>query len=1562
MPNLSMSRRSLRGWRLVAALIGVALLVGGGAALADPEAVRSFVVRPFGVRGTTVLPDRYLRAWDPITVFFPDARGTPGPEDHPEKWATLSPTRPGAWAWVDARTLQFKPAEAWPPLGLYTVRADRTETRLATYTAPPLAMSPAAGTVTDDPVDQIELSFPEAVDPAVLARMVEVELRPLPGLDPAAATWRGARDFRVKRLDTPSVDLSGGRDTGGGASDQGPPAVAYALLFDTPIPLDTAVIVHLRLSRDEAVDERAKGEPAASPASVAWRFETAPPFRVTHVGCSGRWVTVPPSGGHHAEEAPLVCPSHEVRLSFSGRPGVVTPVDVRNLVSLTPAVDGLDFRVEDTVLILTGAFRADRAYTVRVNPTALVDVSGRPLVLEGATTLTVGFRDPEGYARLVAADGVVERHGAQTIPVEARGERQLDLRIFRVDPLDAAFWPFDSQPLVVDESSRPPGPGEEPPHPGTDPSQRVSLGTRGQLLQLLGSPPVSELVPLPIVDGDAHRLGLDLAPYLARIAGPDAAGTYLVGIRRPAGGAERSYMRLQVTDLSLTTVEEADAVRYIVTSLATGGPVAGASVRIEGPRSASTTTWEALATVTTGADGSVTWKAPGRDAEARLTPRRIVVQKGDDMLVLHADRPPSAYADNHWSSRGERWLGWAFDKLEGRRPAPQTLCHVWTERPVYRPEEKVYIQGWVRTREEGELAPVRMPGTLQIDGPGGLRWRVPLETDADGGFFHLFEADDRPSGAYVARYQTDKGAQICQVPFQTEAWRLPDFAVDLHGPAQATMDAPFDVKLVAGWYAGGAVAGRPVRWRVTQYPATWQPPQRAGFVFSSDSRYSAGTEFVGEARVESEARTDAQGAVTLTVDPSAESDTRPRTYVVEATVTGEDAQTVTTSRHYEALPPSVLGLKVARYLERTDTIPVEAIVTAPDGTLRPNQRATIRLFRREWHSVVQASDLEGGEPRYRTDAVDIPVQEWPITSGTTPTALRLPAARSGVYVVELEGRDRRNRAQVVRTDLYVAGEEPVAWEKPQAGLFTLTPDHDAYDPGDTAAVVVHSPYASARALVITEAPDGNRYQWLEVRGGSATVKVPITKNEVPRVPVHVVLMRGRAGEPAGSGPDLGKPSTIASTAWLTVNPVENQVKVTVTNPSRSEPGRDLPVTVTLASSKGRPLGGTVALWLVDAAVLALGREQRLDPLPSFITPAVSRILVHDTRNLVFGRLPVAPAPGGDGGGDGGLLEKTTIRKDFKSVPYYEPHLVVGPSGTVTVKVKLPDNLTVFKIRAKAAAGPDRFGSGVGEVAVRLPVVVQPSFPRFVRAGDQFEATAFGRAVEGVGARDRHRSPSRASRSVPRRRRPWRWIRTRPRRCGSRSRCRRRSWMPRGGPSEHRSRSGSACAATWTAPRMRSRSPSRCGRTGLPWFGASSPSLRRVSHSDSPASRSRPAPGRYAGSTRSRPTGRCSGRRARSRPSPPGPTGTPPQRWAAGASGWRWAGCGGRLTRCPHRRTRPSAYRGAGGRSARWVWVGQIPPCVRSSTAWPPVSTHGVSSAPSRGRRGGSGSPPRPTAS
>src|SRR6202030_3569218 len=191
------------------------------------------------------------------------------------------------------------------------------------------------------------------------------------------------------------------------------------------------------------------------------------------------------------------------------------------------------FETSGRQLIARGDFRRDTLYRVWLVPAAgIVDAKGRPLEVRGQSEVFVVFPQLSGFLRWTASQGIVERLGPQQLPLEGRGFERVDLRVYPVDPLDRSFWPFPDAPVALDESTRPPGPGEEP-EPWLAPDKGVNAAALTRYLRALGSPPVSELVALPLRRaGATARFGLDLAPHLERLAGRGAAGTYVVGIRR----------------------------------------------------------------------------------------------------------------------------------------------------------------------------------------------------------------------------------------------------------------------------------------------------------------------------------------------------------------------------------------------------------------------------------------------------------------------------------------------------------------------------------------------------------------------------------------------------------------------------------------------------------------------------------------------------------------------------------------------------------------------------------------------------------------------------------------------------------------------------------------------------------------------------------------------------------------------------------------------------------------------------------------------------------------------
>ncbi len=1257
--------------------------------------------------GAHVLPDRFLRHWDALTFLFdqPTGPAAGGPEDAPGRYVTLDPPKPGAWTWLGAQSLQFRPTEPWEPLRREAVTIGGVTTALVPLLPVPTATGPADSSDGTAGLDTAALVFDQPVDLAVLARLLTIELRPQSPRSVQPPQVLTAADFDVRAAER--------------ASRADPQTVTVTL--HQPIPDGVVATLRLRLS----------DQPGLDAPIYEMKLRGAVPFRLTDTYCGDGFNHSATDGITHCDpDGNQDAARRRVVLRFSSMPAALDIVQARDALRFDPPLADLAVSTGgDNELRVSGRFAAGQVYDVSVAAGAIQDTGGRRL--SGDTHASVVFSASQPALAWDVPQGIVERLGPQMVPMRGHGYDQADIRVYPVDPLSRDFWPLPKAGLVTSDDRAPPLPGNEPvAYRDPDPISGDEMARR---IIALGSPAASEMLPLPIRRGGVDaKFGLDLQPTLARIAGPGQPGTYLVGVRT-VDGRTRQWARLQVTDLSLTAVDEPDRVRFAVTSLATAQPVAGARVQLDGVRDGRFVT---LAQGVTGADGFWTMPAPlakGHDgAFAEL--RRIAVTKASDTLVVEPSRGPQQYAGGSWTKPDSAWLGWTTGDLGDRRPKPQTLCHVFTERPIYRPEEPMLIAGMIRRYDRGALSYAGGAGEVVVTGPGDQEWRIPAPLDEVGGFHVRFDAKTDATGDYAVAYQPHGGDACGSVTVKKEAYRLPTFEVVLNGPAHAPLDAPFSVDLLARFFAGGTLSDRPITWRVTQTPYVWSPPGREGFLFSSDSRFSGDATFRSTPVLNREAKTDAGGSAQLTLDPTIEPTAQPRQYLVEATVTGDDDIQVRGTQRVTALPPFVLGVKVPRYVDHLGALDADIVALDGEGHEVSGLPMTVKLIHRQWNSVLQASDFAQGSAKYQTQVIDETVAERQVASGAAPVPVHFGVSEAGVYIVELTAADKVGRTQTARVDLFMAGDTPVTWQHPPSDKVTVTADRDSYDPGTQAVLTLESPFQTARALAVTEQPDGRfSYDWVDVTNGQGRFTTAITKLQTPRLAVHFLLMRGRLpGTPPATAPfDQGKPTTLAATQWIAVNPVDNRVNVTFDAPAESRPQGEFDLVVHLADPAGHPLAGEATVWLVDQAVLALAKEQPLDPLPAFLVDRPSRMVARDTRNMAFGVIPLAENPGGDEAGDFGMAN-ITVRKNFTPVPLYVPRVMVGPDGTARVHVKLPDSLTVFMIRAKAIAGPDRFGYGAGQIKVRQPVVAQPALPRFVRPGDVFTAGLIGRIVEGPG--------------------------------------------------------------------------------------------------------------------------------------------------------------------------------------------------------------------------------------
>lgn len=1262
-----------------------------------------------GDRETTIVPDNYLREYDPITVFYKTKMGPRkgGIIQKPNPTLfSITPDHPGEYQWVDQRTLQFTPTIAWPALKKYKISVNARDYQLITLMKSPISVNPVSGSSQLDPIEYIFLTFADPIQAKNLAGMITFEIRDLPGLGDQEVSYLSERDFSVKTIERTSIKGNAG----------------YQINFNKPISFGKSITLNIKLADDPALDKSA----------VQYRFSTKPLFRLATMGCENTYYPIASTGSVYSKDQTLHCGSGQapIILHFSESLGPISLDQIKKLVKFKPAVRNLNFTKAGKRIYLRFEAQSGIPYHISLVPTPIFSHTHRKIAHFEQASMYFYYSKPMPFLRWSEKQGVVERYGPQKFPMEGRETAQVDLRIYKIDPLDRNFWPFADKPLKINENKRPAGPGEVP-NPGNDMPEQI---------RQLGSPLVSKLVTLPIENrGGRLKFGLDLKEAFNTISGKNQPGTYLVGYREIGNSTTRHYVRIQVTDLSLTTVEEESGVVFIATSLKTGQPVKNVKIVVEARKHNSyDETWIPIISGTTDQNGMFLFE---HIREIKDSIQRIVVRKDKDFLVLNPSKPPNQFVNNHWYPAYYGWLKWLNrDPMFKKNQATHKLF-IFTERPIYRPNEEVHIKGYLRNRKQGKLiTPHFKTLEFQILGPGDKTWMYTTHLSSFGSFYLKFKQDDLPTGSYRACLLNENVKSAC-VRFSMENYRVPKFEIQISGPDKVPLDRPFKLVLTAGYYAGGQVIDQPVSWRATQFPYWFSPPNYPGFIFSTNKRFYGGKEdFSSSGGLQDSGKTDINGSSIFNIDPSSELNAQPRQYIVEATVRGADEQTVTSTKRVAALPPYMVGLKLERLLKSGLTIRPELLVLDHNSKPVENIELNLRLMQRQWHSHLKKTDITTGEAKYLSEIVDVPILEKKLLSKNDIMPLDLEVKESGIYIIEVSLRDQLGRLQKVSSDLFVVGNSPVTWQKTKANVFRNTLDKRRYVPGEIANLVIKSPFQTGQALVIIEKPEENEYKWIPVVNGQGIVKIQIDENMVPQLPVHTVLMRGRVKSGKTSllnQSNRAKPVSMAATTWIIVYPKNNRLKLNLTHPESAQPSSTMALSIDMTDPDGKPLDGEVTLWLVDKAVLALGKVKRLDPVPSFIDTTRSYLRIRDTRNEIIGDLFVSDNPGGDGSlEEANLFDRVTVRKNFKTVPYYQPRIMVK-HGKAIVSIQLPDNLTDFAIRAVATDGKSRFGHTKSNISIRLPLIIQSALPRFVRPGDKFTAGGIGRVVAGKGGQGKY---------------------------------------------------------------------------------------------------------------------------------------------------------------------------------------------------------------------------------
>ncbi|WP_404783149.1 alpha-2-macroglobulin family protein [Altericista sp. CCNU0014] len=655
---------------------------------------------------------------------------------------------------------------------------------------------------------------------------------------------------------------------------------------------------------------------------------------------------------------------------------------------------------------------------------------------------------------------------------------------------------------------------------------------------------------------------------------------------------------------------------------------------------------------------------------------------------------------------------------------PESRGTIFSDRKLYQPGETAWFTGAAYYLRQGVLQQdKKVPYQITLEDPNGRKTDLGSQTTDEFGTFAVKAelAATQPLGYYKIQAKAANGVEITG-DFRVAEFKPPNFKVDLTLDGDfATPDRTITATAQSNYLFGPPVSGGKLNYYVTRQPATFTPKGWDKFTFGPQWFWPEEQPTVTSDVLQNSTALTPQGQGTQAI-AVAEDLPFAMTYRVDAEVKDVSNLSVADSQTFTALPSDrLIGLKHDFVADAGKPFPIEVIVTDPAGTAISGDRVRVELQQMTYSSVTQV--VEGS--RTAKDQVEYAtVDRAELASATAPQTVRLTPKESGSYRIRANFTNAKDSRTATDQRIWATGSEPVFWgSRYTNNRLELRLDKDRYQPGDTATVLIQSPYPEAE-LYLSVVRHKVLYQSITtIKGGAPQVRFPISAEMLPNAAVEAVLVRRgqRLSEvEPGNLKDLVRMGFAPFDLDLDAKTLS--VAIAPTQPTVL-PQAEQTVNLTLKDLQGQPVKGQFAVVVVNESVLQLTGYR----IPNLVETVYAKQDIstrfNDNRGDVVLEPLVSPLQKGwgFGGGFAAGAGSTRIRTDFRALAYYNGSVLTDDRGQASVTFKLPDDLTTWRVMAVATDGNLRFGNNDVTFITTKPLISNPVLPPFARPGDRFEA-------------------------------------------------------------------------------------------------------------------------------------------------------------------------------------------------------------------------------------------------
>jgi len=709
----------------------------------------------------------------------------------------------------------------------------------------------------------------------------------------------------------------------------------------------------------------------------------------------------------------------------------------------------------------------------------------------------------------------------------------------------------------------------------------------------------------------------------------------------------------------------------------------------------------------------------GVDGVARTSTKQI---RSDDIttgvVVSGSSNGSFVIADSYHY----RWYG---------RGVQSGTMYLHTDRPVYRPRQTVYYRGIYRTlTDDGTYGlPARDTVSVAVIDPRGGTLVRDTSVMSDVGTFNdsLVLADEPPLGNYTIT--ATSGGNSFTFTFSVEEYKKPEYDVKVTTDRTSySRGDRINATVRADYYFGSPVTEARVEWQVLRAPY-WRPWWKGtewAYLYDEDqSEPKYGTQIVKTGT--GEIGDDGTYAISFPTDRDDQAD---YTYTIRASVVDASRRSITSSTSSHVTRGEYyVSARPARYVYKPgEDVRTIVSITSFDGERPASAPFDVEIHRTWWDSKrrYELSDRRQESVFKRSGRSDNSGE------GSVPFTV----AAEGYYTVSVVAHDTKGNNVSTSTSFYVTDGANPWWWGSTTGDVQIIPDREVYHPGEIMTALVVLPAGNADALITAEGATVYHHAVQNLSDNTAIVRLRFDERFAPAMFLTVSAMNMEQFH--------------THSRRIAVAPVDNIVRIQVVGDKAIyRPGEGGTLTVRATDMSGHPVPhADVALGMVDEAIFAISPDKTPPIEQFFYGTRHNQVVTNTSLSFYFydhGRPSLsrsrgagaiasemamddnASPPAAPDAGDlmaasrmdatTEAFAQTTIRSDFRDQMFWTPSIRTGSDGTATIAVRFPDNLTTWRITARAITNATSVGQTTATVVARKDLMVRMETPRFMTQGD-----------------------------------------------------------------------------------------------------------------------------------------------------------------------------------------------------------------------------------------------------